>query len=40
MKAVVISISIVIALCGAVHLWDKCKKDCERAGVCKFDGQE
>lgn len=40
MKAVIIGLGIVLAICGAVLLWDKCKKDCERDGVCKFDGQE
>lgn len=36
-----IGIVIGIALvCGGVCLWDKWKKDCVKAGVCKFDGQE
>lgn len=36
-----IGIVIGIALvCGGVILWDKWKKDCVKAGVCKFDGQE
>ncbi len=39
MKIIAIIVAIA-AICGGVCLWDKAKKECERDGVCKFDGQE
>ena len=39
-KAIIIGALIIAAVCGGVILWDKWKRDCVDAGVCKFDGQE
>lgn len=37
---IIISIIFIVATCAAVLCWDKWKRDCADAGVCKFDGQE
>ena len=36
----ILSTLFIFAICGAVLVWDRWKRDCVDAGVCKFDGQE